>query len=80
MGTNNDNIVAIDNLLQSIPKEKLEEAIIKNAATNRVINDPLPGPMIDAIVDQELTVTTSKGNVTFRPVVIYDFTIFKKIN
>jgi len=88
MGTNIPNtnlasgekIVPIDTLLKSISPEKLEDVVVTNAAASRVVNDPLPGPMMDAIVNQELEVMTSKGKVVFRPVVIYDFTIFKKLN
>lgn len=75
-----DKIVPIETLLKAVSPEKMETAIVENAATQRVISDPLPGPMLDAVANPEMDVMTSKGKVTFRPVVVYDFTIFKKIN
>jgi len=75
-----DGVVPIETVLKSLPPEKLEASVVESAATQRVVSDPLPGPMLDAVANQELDVMTSKGKVTFRPVVIYDFTIFKKLN
>ena len=75
-----DGAVSPEVLAKVLPQEKLEEAIVQQAATSRGVADPLPGPMLDAVVNQELEVVTSKGKVVFRPVVVYDFTIFKKIN
>lgn len=78
--TNTDGTVPIETVLNSVPVNKLEESIVTSAATQRVVSDPLPGPMLDAVANQELEVKTSRGVVTLRPVVVYDFTIFKKLN
>lgn len=75
-----DGVVSAEMLAKVLPPEKLEEAVVSTAATSRVVADPLPGPMLDAVANTELEVMTSKGKVTFRPVVVYDFTIFKKLN
>lgn len=80
MGTNQDNIVSIDKITQALPAKTLEEHVISQQAISRVVSDPLPGPMLDAVANQELEVMTSQGKVILRPVVIYDFTIFKKLN
>jgi hypothetical protein len=80
MGTNIENTVPISELYKSVSPEKLEASVITSAATQRVISDPLPGPMLDAVANTEVEVITSKGKVILRPIVIYDFTIFKKIN
>jgi hypothetical protein len=78
--TSGDKVVPIETVLKSLPQDKIEAAIVENAATLRVTNDPLPGPMLDAVANQELEVITSKGKIVFRPIVIYDFTLFKKLN
>jgi predicted DNA-binding protein (UPF0278 family) len=82
MGTNitPDGEVAIERVLTAVPQEKLVDSIVGTVATNRVVSDPLPGPMLNAVANQELEIITSRGKVILRPVVIYDFTIFKKIN
>ncbi len=77
MGTENINNVDISKILG---KEKIEDIVVTSAASKRVVSDPLPGPMLDAVANQECEVKTSKGLVILRPVVMYDFTIFKKIN
>jgi len=83
MGTENlsqEKVVSVSEIEKIIPPEKLEEYRIKSLASKRVANDPLPGPFEDAMGDGDVEVVTSKGKIVVRPVVAYDFTIFKKIN
>ncbi len=75
-----EKIVPIDEIKKALSPEKLEDSIIQSMATKRVIADPLPGPMLDAVANTDIEVNTSQGKVILRPVVAYDFTIFKKIN
>ena len=78
--TTDGQTVSIETVMKSVPQAKLEEAIVSAAATSRVVSDPLPGPMLDAVANQELEIKTSRGVVVLRPVVVYDFTLFKKLN
>jgi len=61
-------------------KPKTDAAIIESMANERAAREPLPGVTEFAFTNEPLTVKTSIGKVTIRPMVSYDINIFKLIN
>jgi hypothetical protein len=59
---------------------KIEEAKMASMANERASREPLPGPASKIFNTESLTVKTSIGEVTIRPMVSYDINIFKLIN
>ncbi len=85
MGTNQENseapnLVPVSKIAEALGPEKFEEALIKGEASKRAAKDPLPGPVFDAVLGQPIEVKTSVDTVDVRPVVAYDFTLFKQLN
>jgi hypothetical protein len=61
-------------------KDKIEEAQMQSMANERASHEPLPGPAAGIFNVEPLVVKTSIGEVVIRPMVAYDFNVFKLIN
>lgn len=61
-------------------KGKIGDAKLQSAASSRAASDPFPGPMAMVVDGGFVDVMTSRGKITFRPLVASDLVVLRKLN
>src|ERR1017187_1705904 len=61
-------------------QDKIKNAQMESMSNDRASREPLPSVASDIFNVEPLTVKTSLGDVTIRPMVSFDINIFKTIN